>query len=70
MSVFMLRDMFAYVYIYIYVYVCMHMCTYVFVCMHVYIYSSKCIKINSFNIVKQQNNYRSTTSALQLITNI
>ena len=44
------------------------MCTYVFVCIYVNIYSSKYIKMNSFNIVKQQNNYRSTTSPVQLIT--
>ena len=66
----MLRYMCAYVYIRIiaYVYICMHMCTYVFVFMHVYIYSSKYIKINLFNIPIQQNNYRSTTWAVQLIT--
>ena len=53
-----------------YVYVCMHMCTCVFVCMHEYIYCSNYVKINPFNIVIQSNNYRSTTSAEQLITMI
>ena len=63
--VFMLRYMCAYV-LCMHVYVCVCMYTYVFVCM--YVYSSKCIKINSFNIVIQQNNYRSTTWTVQLIT--
>ena len=49
---------------------CMYICIYVhmYLCMYVYISSSKYIKINSFNFVIQQNNYRSTTRAVQLIT--
>ena len=63
-----------YVYAYVYVCVCMYAYVYIYICVYVciyiyiYIYSSKYIKINSFNIVIQQNNYRFTTSAVHPIT--
>ena len=57
-----------YVYVLMLRYMCACVCICICVCMCVYIYSSKYTEINSFNIFIQQNNYRSTTSAVHLIT--
>ena len=54
------------------VYTCVYLCVCIYVYMCICIYVCMCIqckyiKTNSFNIVIQQNNYRSTTWAVQFI---
>ena len=51
---------------YVCIYIGLHM--YLCVCLCIYIYNSKYIKINSFNTIIKLNDYRSTTSAVYLIT--